>query len=445
MARNFVLEVMDQGGTWIDMSRDMGSPSMPVLKKSSRLHRDLSGQVNTCKIKLHNNDRFLEIAARNDDVPVRITKNGDRWFTGILRDRAEGDYDSQLSSATIEAVDASYKLRDKPRDHLTYQNREVSSDTNTGGGIIQFMLRGFGLQDAEFNTLHVSQKIIRYAYNRAEDRTWSDLLNEFLNEYGYVLNVDKDGIWNMVDLFPLSISVEGTITDDDMEREESSFKRKRRTRRYEGVRVTWHPHITLNGIEIFKLSEKTIELDANEWFPDGTDVNDVFSVYKTPDGYELIAAYNVSLDWDKIGTITLQTEQYGPKRALIEFRGGASQGGRLTKFELTGDAVVRDTLQEKRRVLRLSPSTDRIEDIKSKWLVAESWVSRLVSGRAKWYRHGSWTIAFEGEEYEVGQAWRLNSSMLGIDVLVRVISIDENEFGRQRIVAEQLPSEIPLP
>ena len=439
---------VDTGSGWTDITAAIGSPGRrPRLSRTQSLHRRLKSTVNTCGLSIHDETELAQIVAVDGDVPLRVTKDSARWFTGMLRDRIDDRYSSRLAYSSLEAVDESYGLRDKIDQHLgPWVNYRLCRSAVKSTSLFHQLLYAAGVDDARLDLSQtVSRTIARYAHDRQEESSWQQLVDDLLGEYGYVVDVDAGGTWRMHDLFPLTVTTQTTLTDADLERRGTSIRRRRDPQRYRAVRVDWYPHRSLDDQVLFRITDGGteeldcyVEIDADEWYPPGTDDYDVYSVFEVPDGYELIAAHSAGLDWSNTGAVALTTETYGATRALLEWRGGAG-GGHLTKAEVTGTAVVRDKLDHRRTVAYREAGTTRIETVDTKWLVHADDADRLASGRAKWYAHGSWTYRWESEGRQLGEVYRLDSDMLGVDILIRIVAIQEDEWGRQRVTAEQLP------
>ena len=455
MGGAFGLEI-DVGDGFVDASAALGGPGRGTLvKRRQILHRNLRTATNTCDLTLHDPDVLRAIATADRDVGVRVTKNGERWFTGNLRDGFKAEYHAALRRAKLQAVDDSYGLADTitanigPWSELAVSTTPPPAAGAIGevGGIVGRLLELHGVARANLATVSIPHTVRRYAIDRAEDVRWRVALESLLDDFGYVFNVDRSGIWQMVDLFPESVNVTAQVGPGDLQWRSTLPQVTRSQQRYDVVRVEWHPHLTLQDQELFRLTEgatDALECDVavpdGEWYPLGTDDSDVWSLYKTADGFELIAASGVILEHEAIGGLVLRTSQFGATRALVEWE--AVGDGRLQRFEMRGTAVVRDTHRRNRRIafVGADATSDRLEKMDTKWITARSWADRLASGRARWHREALLRVRFESEGREIGDHYLLDWPAGDLeDRLVRVVTLDEDEWGRQTVTVEGMP------
>lgn len=447
----WLIEV-DTGTGWTDISAAVGSTGRRTLQQTRTLHRGLKSTVNSCRLHVHDLDVLRQIAAQDSDVPIRITRDGARWYTGILRDRISETYSSRLHSGRLEAVDASYRLGDLVDQSLSLSGYAVCSPDAQATSLLHQLLILAGVPAGDLSlSIAVPPVITRFAHDRSgRDAKWRDLLDALLVEYGYVLDVDASGIWRMHDLFPLSVTTADVLTDALMERRGASIQRRRTPARFNAVRVDWHPHVTLEDQTVFRITEGGTETDAcridlaaDGWYPPGTDSNDVWTIWEAADGYELIGTSGLVWGWESEGTVHERTRTLGQTRGLLELQAGSAPAV-ITQFEVAGQVIARDKLQQRRTVAYRETGTNRIESIVTDWILDDTWASRLASGRATWYEHGSWTYRWDADRglYALGQVWELDSAVLDHHGLVRVISIREDEWGRQQVTAEGCPGDV---
>ena len=442
---------VDHGEGWTDITGAVGSTGGRRISRTRTMHKRLKSAVNTCRLRVHDPEPIRQIAAQDTDVQVRVMRDGATWFRGLLRDRISETYGSRLRSARLEAVDASYRLQELVDTDLAIDGADVCDPQDTASSLLHQLLTTAGIPAADLSLqIAVPQTITRYGHDRKSDTEWRKLVDELLGEYGYVLDVDPSGTWRMLDLFPASVTTVDRLTDDHLERRGATIQRRRTPARYNAVRVDWHPHKTLDDQVLFRLTqggdEETgcrVPVAASAWYPPGTDTNDVWSIWKAGDGYELIAAVGLSWTWDSEGEMHERTRTLQQTRGLLELQAGAAPAT-ITQFEVTGRTIVRDTLDLKRTIAYRETGTRRIESITTKWILADSWASRLASGRATWYEHGSWSYQWDAEAglFDVGQVWELDSDLLDHHGLVRVVTVTEDEWGRQRVMAEGVPGTV---
>jgi len=410
------------------------------VSRNRTAHKDLRSTINTCHFEVYDKTVANQFNTATDDMPLTIEKDGANYFVGMIRPTYKSEVSSDFKKLTVEGYDRGVLLQKSINQTLAYQNYKVCNPSSKSTSIIHQLFYEAGIADSELDLSLIDKTIDWFVIEREDKTTYRDQINLLLFEFGYIYDCRPSGLFELIDIFPSSLS--GTLIEDsDMYGETGArLKYERKESAYEAVRVTWHPHDTLTGELLF--SDTTggtdesfcdISLGAGEWYPDGSDTEDVYSKFEL-DGYELITVSNHNLDWENSG-VTLNTETHGNKRSLIKFY--SASGGTITKFNITGDAVVRDLNDIRKSVRYNVVDTEKIKEIEARHITDANDAKKLANGVSDWYRYSNFKYTFETiDSYDPGDILELDSDIMEFDTHVRIIEIVEDEFDNIKIVAE---------
>jgi len=409
------------------------------VSRNRTAHKDLRSTINTCHFEVYDKTVANQFNTATDDMPLAIEKDGANWFVGMIRPTYKSEVSSDFKKLTVEGYDRGVLLQKSINQTLAYQDYKVCNPSSKSTSIIHQLFYEAGIADSELDLSLIDKTIDWFVIEREDKTTYRDQINLLL-QFGYIYDCRPSGLFELIDIFPSSLS--GTLIEDsDMYGETGArLKYERKESAYEAARVTWHPHDTLTGKLLF--SDTTggtdesfcdISLGAGEWYPDGSDTEDVYSKFEL-DGYELITVSNHNLDWENSG-VTLNTETHGNKRSLIKFY--SAGGGTITKFDITGDAVVRDLNDIRKSVRYNVVDTEKIKEIETRYITDADDAKKLANGVADWYKYSNFQYRFEAiDSYDPGDILELDSDIMEFDTYIRVIEIVEDEFDNIKITAE---------
>ena len=456
-------------GVWTDITNELYGKLGTRIRRTEVLHKDLKSVVNSCKIQVFGSDRIAQVFNYTPrDLPIRITKDGQGWFTGYVRGEVGASFRGGGIS-TLEVVDNSYRLRDEIDVYLGEDEdgapwTEVPISQAVGDdGLITRILIASGIPRSQLFMENIEQRIPRFAASADEDKRWNTYIGEILYEYGYVLNVRPSGEYEMFDIFPAEVTPVARL-DQSNELEmsgASNISRKLKPVPTNSTRVIWYPQEVKEGIRLFELTTGArdnfpcfVRVTPGRFYPqDASNDLAVYSVYQKVDGFAIVSAYNQKFEWEQLETvpdgitpfalspITLRTEEHHPLFSDIRLQAAESgDNGVLTRYSITGDAVVRDNLREHRVVTYGLEGSKNIKELKTKWIVNPTDAERLSSGYTNWSVWSVETINFEGENFRINEIYDVFDPILTkVDGLYRIRQVEENDIGRQRVVAERIP------
>lgn len=428
---------VDFGAGNVDL---MATQNVTDIKKVQTLHKDLYPTVNHCTFKVVDKTLANSFLTTTAEIPVTIQKGGADWFVGIVRPNYKAEIGADFKEMTVEVVDKSILLQKTIDTAVAWASYKVCNPSIKTASVMHQLFYAAGVIDAELDLTLIDKTLDYFVVERKDKLKYGSTIAKILYEFGYVYNVGDDGIFVLHDLYPSSIAGGTAVDDDDIE---TVMRITRNEHKYEGARVIWYPHVTITDAIVF--SDTSGQNDDNkcnitiangEYYPPESDSKDVYSRYEMED-YEIIIVGSETLDWE--GTnVANDTFTAGDKRALVVFS-ETSSGGTLTKFDIRGNAVVRDMLDEHRSVRRAVVDTDKILDYDAYYITAQVDATKLCNGLADHYNSSTFSYVFPTDEaLVVGEILDLTEAVMAISTDLRVVSVEEDEWGAKKIGAEAI-------
>lgn len=426
---------VDFGGGAVDLMDDW---DVEDISKTQVLHKDLRPTVNYCQFTVTDKTLANSFLTTIADIPITIQKDAADWFVGIIRHNYTAEVGADFKQLTVEAVDKSILLQKKIDTTIAWSSYKVCNPSSKAASILHQLFYEAGIIDAELDLSLIDKTIDHFVVEKSDDLNYDKTIAQLLYEFGYVYDVGDDGIFVLHDLYPAAVAG-AAIEDADIEH---VFRTRRQERKYEGARIIWYPHTTITDALVFsdttdgdEENKCEIPIAAGEYYPPNSDVKDVYSRYDMQD-YDIIIVTGEELDW--VGTnVTENVFTPGTKRALVSFT--SAGGGTLHKFDIRGDAVVRDLLDEHRSVRRAVADTDKILEYEAQYITADVDANRLSNGLADYYNSSAFGYTFPTEEdLSPGDILDLTEDVMSISTDLRVVAVQEDEWGFLRITAEAI-------
>ena len=484
-SRGFQIEMKLQSNLavnngWVDITDELHGTLGKRIVRTFTMHNDLSPVVNSCKITLFGSDRIADIFNYTPrDLPVRIYKDGQPWFSGFIRGEVSASFRGG-GICTFEVVDRSFRLDDETDVYLGEDDdgtpwTELPVATEVGDkGLINRILNAHGVDvENQFHAIDIPQVLPRFASSGDEGKKWIDILYPIMFEYGYALNVRPDGSYEMLDLFPRRVTPIALIGDNnELEYStESNISRTVNPVKTNSTRVLWYPQTIKEDMVLFELTQGSrkrgdiefrcwVEVNPGRFYPTGaSETLATYSVYQQVDGYRVVAAYNQQFEFERleripdgvdsfdISPIVKRTEEHHPLFSDIRLQAAATgDKGVIIRYRITGDAVVQDNLTEHRYLSIGLEGSKNIKELKTQWIIDGSYAQRLADGYTHHSIWGSERLTFEGVNYNLNEVYDIRSNgLVKVNGLYRVVQVSENDIGRQVVIVERIPrgSEVP--
>lgn len=411
-----------------------------VLKNTFRRSlvwaNELSPASSQLTFSIHNNTTIanLFLSTATKDILVTVTKDGSGYFSGIVQNQFEVGLGTRLRPVSVKCVDRGELLRRKIKSTFAWADYEVCTPSATATSIVHALLTLAGFTSGEWNITEVINKTIDYfVIVETEGRTYWDVLEKLLFEFGYTFYFDATGDFRLGELYPATATSTQTFDETNIVGVLSLGKQ---ARRFEGVEVEWCAHKTLTGALVFsdttggdETTKCYIPVAASDHHPDGVEDYDVYCEYAV-EGYELIYVASAAIDWLGHSDLVLDTFTSYYRRALVDIRNSNGSSTRyITKLDITGTAVVRG--DPRFTVCEFVAGTEKADKITAEWITTSADAKQLASGVMRHYRYGYITYRFASRTLvDPGAIVTVQDPILGMDNKVRIASrVDDERTG----------------
>jgi len=406
------------------------------LKKKETLYNKLKPTVNYAYFTVDDITVANNFLTGPSEMHCVITNGGAAWFEGYIRNNFKVQIGSTLDHLKIEVVDPGMQLRKTIDQSLAYTSFKVCNTANKAASLLHQLFYEAGILDGDLNLTTINYTVTQYCVDPEDEETYWDEIERLCFEFGYVFNF-KAGLFVLVDLFPAAV-VGVAYDDDDIFH---GFQYGKKDRRYEGVRVIWHPNETVTDQLIFsdttgKTEEFTcvIPIANGEFYPDDSDAEDVYAQYEL-EGYEIIIVTNAVLNW--LGEdVAVNKWTAGNKRALVSFSETAA-GGILHQFDIRGNVTAMKLTDIRKSVKRNVVGTEKIDDIEVRYIKDTTWADRLSNGVSDYYEYSDFDYSFETDVATLpGDLIDLTEAVMSVNTDLRVIEVELDEYGNYKVKCE---------
>lgn len=422
------------GGSWVDITSKVMLKSM---RRVMTAHQGLKPTTNTLEFEMERDVTVIGNLLTEDDIYIRVHKDGADWFTGNLRHNFRITAARTIRPVRIECVDYSERLRKRATFTDAWVNYQLVDTSNPAQSIVHQLLseQGDGL------SLSVSDdgNIVPYFINvdGVDDKSYWELLESILFEYGYVFNFNESGEFEMIELFPSSVATTATF-DGTNTRNELVIEKELEA--YEGVEVKWSSLRIADDALVFKdttggdaANEMSVTLANGESYPETSGSNPVYADYEYNDT-EVVYVTNVALEYLP-ATITQTTFANYYKRAQIQLDNSTGSNKTLTKLRITGDVTYRHQLNIVRSEDYLTK--DQRLSIDTEFIATSALAEKLCTGTKRYYEYGAFKYELKSEAaVAIGAFVSVQDANLGINntcrVLERVDTLHNNDTPQYR-------------
>lgn len=312
--------------------------STPDFIKNEVLYTDLKPAETTVSFSVVPSTTLNnKLKTFTSEVPVKISKDTVRWFTGYIRKTFSFKKIQRDQPIKIECVTAAFLLKKKISVHTAYTSVTVS-------GLINNLLLQAGVTAPFMNIPTISNVIPAFLVEADDGKIYYDIISTLLYEYGYVLSINELGVFGAKQLFLSSTTTSQEFNGLNCLNEITQEKKEET---YERTRVEWTTTSTLTGQTIF--SDTTGATGANkcqitilpeEYYSPDPDIHTWNAEYKI-DGKEIIYCYDVVQDIIKDSDISITFVPGNVKAALTIYNTSTLYSQVIRKLDLKGTAILK--------------------------------------------------------------------------------------------------------
>lgn len=406
-----------------------------LAKRRLEIHKELRPTINDLTFTVAGDQALVAALMAGDrDTPIRVTKDGARWFTGFVTRTPETTTRARLGDMVVKAYDPGILLKRKLRTDYKKLNGTVSQ-------VVGELLTAAGWATQALGTI---AKTVDATWRKGSITYW-DAIEKLLLDFGYVLYFDEHGTARTFLLAPASLAstktystgLSGNITDE--------LAPARKQRRYGGARVTYYRREAKTNAVVFsdqtnagQLNKCNIDLTQYSGvYPPRSGTEEVYCEYALEEdgrALELIATDGVTFAIQGTGGVTVaQAVDYGLKAAIK-----VTGSGIITRLDvLAATAIVKAGKVIKESLI--SGLTEEVEDYEATFITAEADADFLVSARRQYWENSGVTYRFgTWDAVTLGAVVTIADSHLGINLIALVVGYDEDDEGRRSVWAEAL-------
>lgn len=394
------------GGGWQDITGSIRED----IPRDRIWHNQFRAASDKCEITLGGDVALSNqlLAHEGGEILVDVRLDGTPYFYGVL----QNDYDSavslgRLQRVTLNAVDTLYRLGNSVRypfgpdasetsDDFAWTDWPVSDPATPGASIVHQLLYMAGWRSAEVSLPAVAATVPVFRHSSSDRRKYGELLNQLLEEAGYVLVQAPDGVVTLEDVYPVNDAASKTLRMSTPGELIEDYITKKRRRKFEAFQVSYRETERVNGAVVFDEVEGradalscNIDTSADPYngaYPAGASAtNRVYSVYQSDNpNLEIAAVENASLDYQTgAGALTLERADFSnPTKADVYLSGSAQ----LTRYRIIGDAIYYGRTFYLYKMVPTVSSTDREQSIEFQYLSTKAAAERLLSGRVAYWQ-----------------------------------------------------------
>ncbi len=436
----WVVNVDFQGGAgWEDISSGV---ILTSFVRRRQIWNKLAPTVNTLdfKLKTESSTLIAKFMVAASDILVSVTKDGSAYFTGMVQPNYSVTVGGRISPFDISCVDNGYRIQRRVLANINWTDYKVCDPSTPAASIVHQLMVAAGLSAADvYSSITTIDKTIdRFVAVANEDEVWS-LMKKVLFDFGYVFYFRPDGTLDVFDFAPSSIVTTDHFTSDPADTKNiiGTLRVERNVHDYEAVRVGWSTHKTLVNALLFSdttngdaVRKCNIAVASAAYWPTDADSRDIYAGYK-PEGYELIATSNVALHAEYDVALVEDTFTDEITRAKIKYHNSGSTSAYIWRFDIIGDAVVKDQYNFAVRVM--NAGTNKYLDLDSNYLYTEADAEKLADAVAQYYYNADMTYTLVSrDEYDPGAyVYVEEKGFLDVNNLCVVREVADVEFAGQ--------------
>jgi len=422
MAWSFVL---DHGG---DISALVDVKS---ISKQVRLHTEMRPNSNKLQFNVVYDATLFAALLSYDTIQITVLDGATPYFYGYLSPNYKATIRDGRRYITIIAEDPTLQLLGvKITDTFVKAGYAVCTPAATSTSLVHAIATAAGVTLAA-GAPTISTVIPFLVILNDDKTTWSKLLEDILFEYGYVYYFNASGALVLSPIINTgTVTASGTMTTTagsanirgELEIEKSPIK-------YDDIRVNYDLVELKNGITVFKDSD-SIALEAagnaekKDYWPLTNDVAEVFSNWKSPDGYKIWVVSSPVLSAGLSAGITLNralTNYY--KKASFGYRNTAAAAGTITNLKITGNAYI---IASSNTVKVSITSSKELLEHDAEFIYDDTSARALASMLAQYYKYSDIKFTIKSKAaFTLGQyVLVVDTVYAGISTKCRVIGIE---------------------
>jgi hypothetical protein len=408
-------------GISYDISNDVLSNS---IEPDFSLHTSLHANTNKIAFRVNRKSSCLSPLIANagsTNVLVNITNtDASSFFTGYLTDDFSWEIGGRgQDDFTLHAEDPGIKLLKKAwvsdNSLFTYLNGiKVCDSSSTSNSFIHKLASKAGVTLA--SSLPSIAQTIAFKVTDSDGKTYWDLLDKVLYEFGYVFYFDSSGKLNIYTIPQTNINPTITLapsTNVVCEGGGTGISSKRSIVQYRETDITWNQIKTVSNIVIFHDTtgqtttyDCLIPIAAGSYYPTGSNASTYqLTSYSSADGYSIVNVNSAHLDIASDSGLTVEYENTGSQGKLRIYNPNS-----ITKY-IYRLKIIADSMQEDAGTTIETSNKGGTPQLKytSEYIHSQTDAKYLANLLQQYYKYASYTATVKSNQFiSLGTVVNLN-------------------------------------
>jgi hypothetical protein len=421
--------------------------------RNRRLHTELRPNVNKLTFRVLFTSALLTTLLDNDVIQLTVTKDGAAYFTGFLSPNYKTVIrDGQKYLELIAEDPTLQKLGKTIAEPLGWPGYYVCEPGSTSTSLVHVIAAAAGIALAS-GTPTISA-IIPYVTVLPEDKlTWAKLLERILYEYNVVYHFNEAGHLVLSPAVNTGVvTTSATLTTAAGSANiRGELVIEKSPEKFDDIRVHYDLVELKTGIVLMQdttggndanpaniVLEAAGNAEGKDYYPLSAKTGEVYSAWKSPEGYAIWVATSAALDATIPSGVTLSralTNYY--RKCSFAYQNTAVSQRTITKLRVTGNAYVIAS----QNTVRTSDVTGKaLLEYDASYVFDDGYAKALVNALAQYYRYSDIKYKVRSTiTLSMGQYVLVSDAIYaGIATKCRVVGIIEDEATPGGIVEYHL-------
>lgn len=404
------------------------------ITRTQRLHSALKPNSNKLDFRLAFDATVFQNLIATDDIQITVLDSGSPYFAGYLSPNYKTSIRDGRKFINITAEDYTLQLLGKtigtPQAWAGYS---VCNPASPSTSLVHAIATLAGVSVGSGATISAT---VPYVVVLADEKqTWAKLLESILFEYGHVYYFSEAG--NLI-VTPMvndsTVTTTGTLTAGTNIRGEMEIEKD--AEKYDDIRIKYNLVELKTGIKLFQdtsgatdASAAIIPLaatgDANgkDYYPLTSKIGEVFSSWKSPDGYDIWVATTAAITATYETGITVHQALVNYyKKCAFAYKNTTAAVKNITKLEISGNAYV---VKSKNTARSSIVSGKDLYEYEAKYIFDDTSASTLAKLISQYYKYSDLKYKIKSDTvFTIGEYVLVTDAVYsGISAKARVVGI----------------------
>jgi hypothetical protein len=404
------------------------------ITRTQRLHSALKPNSNKLDFRLAFDATLFQNLIATDDIQITVLDGGSPYFAGYLSPNYKTSIRDGRKFINVTAEDYTLQLLGKTiGSPQAWAGFSVCNPASPSTSLVHAIATLAGVSVGSGATIATT---VPYVVVLADEKqTWAKLLESILFEYGHVYYFSEAGNLIVIPAVNAStVTTTGTLTAGTNIRGEMEIEKD--AEKYDDIRIKYDLVELKTGIKLFQdtsgatdASAAIIPLaatgDANgkDYYPLTSKIGEVFSSWKSPDGYDIWIATTAAITATYETGITVhQALANYYKKCSFAYKNTSGAIKNITKLEITGNAYV---IKSKNTARSSIVSGKNLFEHEAKYIFDDTSAANLAKLISQYYKYSDLKYKIKSNTvFTIGEYVLVTDAVYsGISAKARVVGI----------------------